>query len=68
MRTKFVVAVFAMLLIAPGCMPYQDEYEQAMEAKEEAERMYEEAKVEAETAKGALEAEQQSVQRIYKED
>jgi len=68
MRLKFVVAIFAMLLIVSGCMPYQDEYERAMESKEEAERMYEEAKMEAEIAKGALEAEQQSVQRIYNED
>ena len=62
------IGMCVFLFITSGCMPYQDEIEKAREAKENAERMYEEAKKEAEEAKGALQAEQTAVNRIYDEE
>lgn len=67
--------VAAILVLSVGCMPYQEEYQKAMEAKEHAEHLLEEgeAKIEeleaeVDEVKDELTAEQQAIDRIYTED
>ena len=68
--TMFSRGLFVVFLaFAIGCgIPYKDEYDAAMRAKEEADRIAAEALAAAEQAKNALTEEQNALKRLYTDD
>jgi hypothetical protein len=65
-RLFSLLVMLVMLVLAQGCdIPYKDEYDKAMKAKREAERIAAEMKKQAVEAKGELEKERNSLMDIY---